>query len=466
MKINFKLDRKIKIIILMGLGFIIYNILTFVLLLRDIRAILIMHNFYPAISDTIMSLRLSILERGLNSYPTIAFILLSAGLFFVYYYLLREKLSKINILLSAVSFQLIVLFSWPILSTDIFYYILSDRVATVYHQNVWKVPTEKFPNDPFFHLTDWRGQTKIYGPVNQFFYNLPSLVTGGDLFLSLLLYKGLVIIFVVATLILLLRQFPKANSPGLSLVAAVFLNPLFIIETAGSGHNDILMLFFGVLAAILFLNDRLSLSAISLAVAAGVKIPILALAPFLIGSLISVKKIISGIIFGLLFFILGFVLLLTMDVPLSAFVTRTFYSTNLHWQSLPTVLRAYVPTFETWWHFALVPVIGVQFWRLIFRKENPFLLFVETLLVYLLFFAESLWNWYAIWPLVFVPFLKSDRLVRAILAFTFSSLIAYGFFWLSLRFNYTAPIWTVIIYGLIVIPPIGVYFYDRLAKKE
>lgn len=453
-------------LLLLGVGFLLYNLLTYVLLLRDIRAILIMHNFYPTISDTLLNLRLQVLEKGLNSYPTLVFMLLAIGLFTGYFYLLREKLSKKTIFVSAVSLQLVVLFSWPILSTDIFYYILSDRVHTVYRQNVWQTPTQAFPDDPFFHLTDWRGQTKIYGPVNQLIYDVPSIIAGNDLFRALLVYKLLIVGFVIATLFLFLRQFPNSNSPGLMSVAVVFLNPLFIIETAGSGHNDILMLFFGVLASILFLKERFSFSAIALSLAAGVKIPVLALYPFLVGGLLGAKKVMSSFTFSLVFLITLVAILSTMHVSLSAFLTRTVYSTSLHWQSLPTALRSYLPEVENWWRFGLIIVLGLQGSRLVFQKVNPFALLIQTFLIYLLFFVDSLWNWYAIWPLIFLPFAKSERLNRTVMVFTLTCLLAYAFFWLSLRFNYTDPIWTVIIYGLIALPPIGICAYDYLVKKE
>jgi len=49
-------------------------------------------------------------------------------------------------------------------------------VATVHHENVWKVKPAAFPNDAFSQLADWKETTNVYGGLNYFLYEEPSVI--------------------------------------------------------------------------------------------------------------------------------------------------------------------------------------------------------------------------------------------------------------------------------------------------
>ena len=136
------------------------------------------------------------------------------------------------------------LFSYPILSTDIFSYIYSDRVLVEYGQNPWLVKPGVFPDDPFGLLADWTEQTKVYGLVNQIIYLPAAVLGGGKLLPTVVTYKLVALIYLLLTLAIvigLVRDLEEVKQANI--IRALFWNPLLVLEFAGAGHNDIAMAF-------------------------------------------------------------------------------------------------------------------------------------------------------------------------------------------------------------------------------
>src|SRR4029077_9703094 len=112
-------------------------------------------------------------------------------------------------------FGFIIFFSYPTLSSDIFSYIFSDRIATVYHQNVWQVVPLTHDTDPFAIMADWKNTTRVYGEVNQLIYTVPSILGGNNVISLVVLYKLVSSIFTVGIfyiLYLLLKTAEKNNA--------------------------------------------------------------------------------------------------------------------------------------------------------------------------------------------------------------------------------------------------------------
>ncbi len=143
-------------------------------------------------------------------------------------------------------------------SRDIFSYIFYGRVRVIHHANPLVVPPSHFPQDPFLARVwpYWRGTPSVYGPVWE---TLASGLTwlaellGGSLATYVLLFKGVILCFHLANVLLIWRILgliaPQRRLMGTILYA---WNPLVLLEFAGSGHNDAVMLFF-LLLAVLFL---------------------------------------------------------------------------------------------------------------------------------------------------------------------------------------------------------------------
>ncbi len=434
--------------------FLFYTVLSWVLFFRDERAIsVITTNFYPNLYYPLYAIRSTLLSWHLNTIPTLLFAGFLVLTFWIYFKELRTKVTVKSALFLGILFQAIVFFSYPVLSTDVLSYILSDRIATVYHQNVWATRPDNFKTDPFFGLADWTDQTRIYGGVNQIFYTWPTKLAGNDFLLNLAVHKLVVFCFVVATMIIIAKIAPH-------FLIVIFANPLFVIETAGSGHNDILMLFFALAGYWLYTKNKYLLSGIVLSLSAHVKVTAIFLVVFLVLELISKLKLKNLATFTIGFVIVFFGTYYFMDVNPLYSLSRTAGSINVFWQSLPMQFNTFVPNFSPLLTISLLVFLLVQTLRVLFFRLHPIEMYVQTLMVYLLFFLAAYWNWYPIWLLVFTPFI-SKHLQQLVLGLTVSSMLAYVFYWTSLRFDYQLGAWPVIMYVVILFGPCVALFYRR-----
>ncbi len=452
-------------------SFLFYTLLSWVLLFRDDWSLEVLATkFYPGQAALIDQIHSFLNPFKLNTVPTFLFVVFVLAAFGAYFVALKKTFPVKKVLVLSVIFQIIVFFSYPILSKDIFYYIFSDRVSTIYHQNVWQVKSSEFPNDPYYYLvypiykaTDWySNQTKIYGPINQAIYSVVTALSGDDFLVNLAAHKFVVFIFNLAMLWLVYKIL-KDHFPDKLPFALVFVfwNPLFLLETVGAGHNDTLMIFFILLSYEFFLRRRPFLTAAALTLAAGVKSTALFLVP--IYTLVFLGRQFMQMAKFLLTFAGSYpVLFSTMGIDFWAMVSRITYSTTAYWQSLPQQLEKIHPVLVRLLTPLFLLYFGVQNLRgLIFRQVDPLVLYGQICLIYLLFALGAYWNWYSLWVLTAFVFLGRGRWSKIAAAFTFTSALAYPLYWFSLRFNFQHPLWPVIIYLVILAGPVVTYLYDK-----
>ncbi len=143
-----------------------------------------------------------------------------------------------------------------------------------------------FAGDPFRpYVGGWAGTTSPYGPVWETLAAGAARLAGDDLWRAVLAFKGLVILAYAAACCLIYatlhRTRPDWAARGLLLFA---WSPLVLWETAGNGHNDMVMIAF-MLGALWLLTCRgraLLVAPILLALAALCKfVPALLLPPML-----------------------------------------------------------------------------------------------------------------------------------------------------------------------------------------
>src|SRR5579863_5413114 len=117
------------LVIFGSLGFFCYTALSWVLLFRDPRALIAIGNFYPTLEPFLSNTQVFFVHHGLNTIATILFILVSSYLIYIYVKVLKRKITLKTAIFGGVLFQVIVFFSYPILATDIFSYMMSNRVV-------------------------------------------------------------------------------------------------------------------------------------------------------------------------------------------------------------------------------------------------------------------------------------------------------------------------------------------------
>ncbi len=189
---------------------------------------------------------------------------------------------------AALVFNLTLLLMYPTGAADLFDQLFRARELAVYGQNPFLVAPNAplFAADPFrAYVGSWANTTSPYGPVWETLAAGAARLAGDDLWRALLAFKGLVILAYAAACCLIYatlhRVRPDWAARGLLLFA---WSPLVLWETAGNGHNDMVMIAF-MLAALWLMtrgNRAMLFAPVVLALAALCKfVPALLLPPML-----------------------------------------------------------------------------------------------------------------------------------------------------------------------------------------
>lgn len=247
-----------------------------------------LHNLYSGFALT---------NRNITTALYIMFILV----FFVFYILFikgyQEKILKnndINLLIAITAF--VLFFSYPtMLSYDIFNYNATAKVMFHYHENPYIIMPIEFINDPLLLFTHAANKIALYGPFWIFLSSIPYILGFGNFLITLFLFKFFNILFYFGTLYIIWKISRNYFS-----VAVFGLNPLVIIETIASGHNDIAMMFFAIFSLFLLMKKRIAVGLLVLVLSILVKYATLFLIPVYLYSILGIirkKKINNQLIF-------------------------------------------------------------------------------------------------------------------------------------------------------------------------
>ena len=138
----------------------------------------------------------------------------------------------------------VLLFSYPaILSFDIFNYIATAKVAFFYHENPYVIMPIEFLGDPLLLFMHASNKIALYGPAWIGLSSIPHYLGFNNFLLILFSLKLFVALFYFGSIYFILKI-----SKSLTSVALFALNPLVLIETLVSSHNDIVMMFLALVA--------------------------------------------------------------------------------------------------------------------------------------------------------------------------------------------------------------------------
>lgn len=195
-------------------------------------------------------------------------------LFYIYFLYLSQK-NKIDVkFLKLLVFltTIILLFSYNAFSYDLFNYIFDAKIITYYHLNPYVHKALDFSNDPMLSFMRWTHRVYPYGP-SWLFLTVPLSFIGANIFLvTFFIFKIMIAAFFLGSSFLIYKISEVVN-PRQKIFNTVFwsFNPLVLIEGLVSSHNDIPMIFFGLLAFYLFLKKKKFYSLISYIFSIGVK---------------------------------------------------------------------------------------------------------------------------------------------------------------------------------------------------
>jgi hypothetical protein len=426
-------------------------------------------------------------QLHVNSIPTFLFLLIIIGLFIIYFKQIkllkrgvivgyRKYLCLIFILMSMFS-----IISFPALSTDVFDYIASNRVLFVHHQNPWIVAPLNIADDDYMYLGSWKFRASVYGPVQFLVSSIVHFLGQDNLILNVFVYK-LINFFFILFCIFILDQHLKRKAPDShALRLTVFaLNPLLHLEILGNAHNDIVMAFFSVSSIVAMLNHRFMISVLSLSMSVLAKVAsLLYLVPITIwflgqGKIIKLGRYLAGFI---IITVLGF---LFLGSGLQGFFKNITVQSELYLHSLPTIIRFSLVKLS----FSLeeanlieklitVPLFLILANRIIKKQNENNLIsnLILLMMIYLIVLSPMLQPWYLIWFLPLVSLQKIGKLFWTCLIFSFSSLLHYFVLLDSYYFSPLAFSWQILMYLIMVIPPILYWFfpqswYTRMCRSQ
>lgn len=226
---------------------------------------------------------------------TLLFVVIISAMFSYYIYFLRQAIKKkVNIKqiwILIIATAGILAFSYNAFSYDFFNYIFYTKIITYYHQNPYLATTLDFPGDPMLSFMHWTHNTYPYGPF-WLVLTVPLGLIGHNILLAtFFLFKFLVSGFYLGSSYLVWKInkkiLPGREDFNLILFA---LNPLVIIESLVSGHNDIAMIFFALLGLYLYFVRKKILAIIAIIISSQIKIPTIALIAPIILSFIPMKR--------------------------------------------------------------------------------------------------------------------------------------------------------------------------------
>ncbi len=173
---------------------------------------------------------------------------------------------------------LILLFSYPaMLSYDIFNYIATSKVLFFYQENPYIIMPIEFVGDPLLSFTHAANKIALYGPSWILMSGIPFLFGFSNFILILFNFKLLISLFYIGTIFLIWKMTNRLVSIGL-----FAFNPLVVLETLVSGHNDIVMIFFALLSFILLMKNKIKLSVLFFLLSVFIKYATIVLLPIFV----------------------------------------------------------------------------------------------------------------------------------------------------------------------------------------
>lgn len=203
-----------------------------------------------------------------RSLSALLFLILLAALFASYIFLLRAirqgTLNRKTLWATIILGTLILTFSYNAFSYDIFNYIFDAKILTMYGLNPYEYKALDFPSDPMLSFMHWTHRTYPYGPV-WLGLSVPLSYLGFQFFMpTFFLFK----LFFAGCFLLSCWFIEKivhkvSEKESVFCLAFFAFNPLILIESLVSGHNDIAMMALA-LGSIYFLVKKRYILAVTL----------------------------------------------------------------------------------------------------------------------------------------------------------------------------------------------------------
>ncbi len=271
-------------------------------------------------------------QRPLSSYLFAEIVL---SLFIFYFLILRrvhtKNISKKTIWFLIIATTVILTFSYNAFSYDLFNYIFDAKIVTYYNQNPYVHRALDFPGDPMLTFMHWTHRFFPYGPT-WLGLTVPLSFLGFQFFLpTFFLFKIMISMTFLGTTFFIGKILEKSSAKDELFGIAFFaLNPLVVIESLVSAHNDIVMIFFAICAVYLLLSKKYIRSIILFILSIGVKFATVFILPIYI-LILFLKKRKKEVNWQFLFTLIASVMI------------------------IPVILASYRTNFQPWYLLNILP---------------------------------------------------------------------------------------------------------------
>lgn len=214
-------------------------------------------------------------------------ILLTAFYLFFLSLIKQDKVSRKQFWVTILFMSGILLFAYNAFSYDLFNYMFDARIFTLHGENPYEHRALDYLSDPWINFMRWTHRTYPYGPV-WLGLTVPLSFLGFQVFLpTLFLFKSLMAASFLGTIYFIGKVLEKINPKNMLFGMALFaFNPLVIIESLVSAHNDIVMIFLSTGAIFLFLDKKYIRAFLLLFLSIGIKFATIFLLPLFIAVVI------------------------------------------------------------------------------------------------------------------------------------------------------------------------------------
>jgi len=375
-----------------------------------------------------------------------------------------------QLLIAGILFRIMLLFSLPNLSDDVYRFIWDGRLTANGINPFSHLPTEIIQMPPVNGITkELFGQLNspdyytIYPPVLQGVFWLTAKLFPVNVFASVVFMKCIIFLVELGTVFLLIQLLKKISLP-IHLSLLYFLNPLVITELTGNVHFEGVMIFFVLLAFFLLLHNNLTGSAIGLGLGIATKlVPVLFIPLFVNrlgwkkGLLFSLVAMITTVVLFAFVFDLATTQHLLQSVDL--FIRRFEFNASIYYivRWIGTMVKGYniiAVAGPLLYSIAAGIILFLSFRN---KKNSGQSLFVKALFIITIWylFSTTVHPWYVCLPValsVFTPY-------RYAMIWSFTSILSYA------AYQFTPVQETLWLIGVGYIIMIG-YALWELKKKQ
>lgn len=179
----------------------------------------------------------------------VVYVALLIGLYTYYLIVLRKRnkdlktVLPMNVKTFLLSIAVILVFSFPAFTYDIFNYMTTANVLYTHKENPYIVMPIEIPNEPGLAYTRAANKVALYGPTWLLLSFIPHAVGHGNTWITIIAFKAIMSAGYLLMLFLIWK-----NTRSVKQVLFFGINPLVITEVLVSAHNDIVMMVLAVVA--------------------------------------------------------------------------------------------------------------------------------------------------------------------------------------------------------------------------